>query len=106
MTLERAVSFVVPDFVQVEVPGEFADEAATILAQPADVASRGTGQKPALPGGHRRRRAGALVLAGLACGTNATGLAHLLALDVPRVTLLGATAGLANVRRQGARHRG
>ncbi len=48
---------------------------------------------------------GALVLVGLGCGTNATGLAHLLALDVPRVTLLGATTALANVQRQGSRHR-
>ena len=37
VTLERAVSYVVPEFVQVEVPGEFADGAATILTHPADV---------------------------------------------------------------------
>ncbi len=106
VTLERTVSFVVPDFVQVEVPGEFAEGAATILTHPADVllvedlaanatclAAIGSAEQ------------GALVLGGLGFGTNATGLGHLLSLDVPRVPLLSATAGLANVHRQGARYR-
>ncbi len=106
VTLERAVSHVVPDFVQVEVPGEFADEAATILAQPADVLLlEELGASALCLAAIASAEQGALVLAGLGCGTNATGLAHLLALDVPRLTLLGATTGLANVHRQGARHR-
>jgi type IV pilus assembly protein PilB len=106
VTLERTVSYVVPDFVQVEVTGEFAAEAATILSQPADVVlleELGPGPLGLVAIG--RAEQGALVLAGLAAGTNATGLAHLLALEVPRVTLLSATAGLANIQRQGARHR-
>jgi type IV pilus assembly protein PilB len=106
VTLERAVSYVVPDFVQVEVPGEFASEAATILTQPADVVLlEEWGANPLGLAAVGSAEQGALVLIGLAAGTNATGLAHLLSLDVPRVTLLSATAGLANIQRQGARHR-
>jgi type II secretory ATPase GspE/PulE/Tfp pilus assembly ATPase PilB-like protein len=106
VTLERSVSFVVADFVQVEVPGEFAEGAATILTHPADVLLvedlSGTAACLAAIGSAEQ---GALVLGGLAFGTNATGLAHLLGLDVPRVPLLGAMTGLANVHRHGARHR-
>ncbi len=106
VTLERAVSYIVPDFVQVEVPGEFAEGAGTILTHPADVVlvedlAVGTICLAAIGSAEQ----GALVLGGLGFGTNATGLAHLLSLDVPRLPLLGATAGLANVHRQGARHR-
>jgi type IV pilus assembly protein PilB len=106
VTLERAVSYVVPDFVQVEVPGEFAEGAATILTHPADVLLvedlTASGTCLAAIGSAEQ---GTLVLGGLGFGTNATGLAHLLALDVPRMPLLAATAGLANVHRQGARYR-
>ena len=106
VTLERAVSCVVPDFVQVEVPGEFADGAATILAHPADVVvvedlTAASACLAAIGGAEQ----GALVLGGLGFGTTATGLAHLLALDVPRVPLVSTTTGLANVQRLGARYR-
>jgi type IV pilus assembly protein PilB len=106
VTLERAVSYVVPDFVQVEVPGEFSEGAATILTHPADVLvveDLAAGETCLAAIGSAEQ--GALVLGGLGFGTNATGLAHLLALDVPRMPLLSVTAGLANVHRQGARHR-
>jgi type IV pilus assembly protein PilB len=106
VTLERAVSYVVPDFVQVEVPGDFAEGAATILTHPADVLLvedvAASGTCLAAIGSAEQ---GALVLGGLGFGTNATGLAHLLALDVPRMPLLLETAGVANVHRQGARYR-
>ena len=96
-----------PEFVQVEVPGEFAEGAATILTHPADVLlveDLGPATRPAWPRSGARSR-GRWCLAGLGFGTNATGLAHLLALDVPRMPLLLETAGLANVHRQGARYR-
>jgi type IV pilus assembly protein PilB len=106
VTLERSVSYVVPDFVQVEVPGEFVEGAATILTHPADVILvedlAATATCVAAIGSAEQ---GTLVLGGLGFGTNATGLAHLLALDVPRMPLLAATAGLANVHRRGARYR-
>jgi type II secretory ATPase GspE/PulE/Tfp pilus assembly ATPase PilB-like protein len=106
MTLERAVGFVVPEFVQVEVPGEFAENAATILMHPADVVVvedvTATATCLAAIGSAEQ---GALVVGGLGFGTNATGLAHLLSLDLPRVPLLSATTGLANVHRHGSRHR-
>jgi type II secretory ATPase GspE/PulE/Tfp pilus assembly ATPase PilB-like protein len=106
VTLERTVSYVVPDFVQVEVAGEFAAEAATILTQPADVILlEELGPSPLGLAAVGSAEQGALVLIGLAAGTNATGLARLLALDVPRAMLLSVTAGLANIQRQGARHR-
>ena len=38
LTLERAVSFVMPEFVQVEIPGDFGAAATTILTQPTDIA--------------------------------------------------------------------
>ncbi|HLE42645.1 MAG TPA: ATPase, T2SS/T4P/T4SS family [Methylomirabilota bacterium] len=106
VTLERAVSFVVPDFVQVEMPGEFAEGAATILTHPADVLLvEDLSATAACLAAIGSAEQGALVLGGLALGTNSTGLAHLLGLDVPRGSLLGATTGLANVHRHGARHR-
>ena len=106
VTLERSVSFVVADFVQVEVPGEFAEGAATILTHPADVLLvEDLSATAACLAAIGSAEQGALVLGGLALGTNSTGLAHLLGLDVPRVPLLGATTGLANVHRHGARHR-
>jgi len=106
LTLERGVSFVVPDFVQVEVPGDFAENTAMILTHPADVVViedvTDTAVCLAAVGAAEQ---GTVVLGGLRFGTNATGLAHLFSLDVPRVPLLSATTGFANVHRHGARHR-
>lgn len=105
LTLERGVSFVLPDFVQVEVPGDFGPAAARILAQPTDVAVVEDAASPqtclaAFVSAER----GALVLAGLDFPTNATSLSHLMRLDVPRVSLLAATRGLVHVRRLGLRY--
>ena len=106
VTLERAVSHVVPGFVQVEVPGEFAETAAVMLGQPADVVVVEELAASALClAAIASAEQGALVLAGLACGTSHSGLVHLLGLDVPRGALVAATAALANVRREGSRHR-
>jgi type II secretory ATPase GspE/PulE/Tfp pilus assembly ATPase PilB-like protein len=106
VTIERGVSFVVPDFVQVEVPGDFGENGAMILGHPADVTVvedvTATGMCLAAIGAAEQ---GTLVLGGLGFGTNATGLAHLFSLDVPRVPLLSAMVGLANVHRHGSRHR-
>jgi type IV pilus assembly protein PilB len=106
MTLERSVSFVVPDFVQVEVPGEYTENAATILGHPADVViAEDLAAASTCLAAIGAAEQGGLVLGGLGFGTNATGLAHLFSLDVPRVPLLSATTGLVNVHRHGARHR-
>ena len=40
-----------------------------------------------------------------AAGTNSTALAHVFALDLPRMPLLGATSGLAQALRQGLKYR-
>lgn len=106
VTLERAVSCVVPEFVQVEVPGEFADGAATILTHPADVVVvEDLTAAAACLAAIGSAEQGALVLGGLGFGTTTTGLAHLLALDLPRVPLVSVTTGLVNVQRVGARYR-
>jgi type II secretory ATPase GspE/PulE/Tfp pilus assembly ATPase PilB-like protein len=106
LTLERTVSFVLPEFVQVEVPGDFGATVATLLAQPADVAlvedARSAGVCLAAFASAER---GTLVLAGLGFSTNATALAHLMTLDVPRLPFLAAIRGLVHVRRLGARKR-
>ncbi len=104
VTVERAVSFVVPEFAQVELPGEFGEGAATILSHPADVILvEDLGAAPACLAALGSAERGALVLAGLPAGTNAAGLAQLLALDLPRGALLAGTTGLASVQRQGGR---
>lgn len=102
LTLEHATSYVVSHFVQVEAPTSFGETVATILAHPTDVALvEDLGSIPACLAALGAAEQGGLVLGGLASGTNATGLAHLLSLDLPRLPLLGATSGLVNVRRQG-----
>jgi type IV pilus assembly protein PilB len=105
LTVERAVSFVIPEFVQVEVPGDFGAAAATILTQPVDVALiEDVGSPPACQAALGSAEQGALVLGGLAFATNRSGLAHLLTLDLPRGPLLAATRGLVHVRRRGPRY--
>jgi type II secretory ATPase GspE/PulE/Tfp pilus assembly ATPase PilB-like protein len=102
LTLERAVSYLVPDFVQVEVPGDFGTSVTTILDQPADVVMvEDIEPGPAIQAAFASAERGALVLAGIRFATNAAGLAHLLAVDVPRGPLLAATRGLVHVRRRG-----
>jgi len=106
LTLERAVSYLVPDFVQVEVPGDFGASVATILDQPTDVAVvEDVEPGPAALAAFASAERGALVLAGVRFATNAGGLAHLLAVDAPRGPLLAATRGLVHVRRHGLEYR-
>ncbi|MBI2469500.1 MAG: Flp pilus assembly complex ATPase component TadA [Candidatus Rokubacteria bacterium] len=106
VTVERVVSFVIPDFLQVEVPGDFAEAAATILASPADVVLvEDLGRTPACLAAIGGAEQGMLVLGGLGFATTTTGLAHLLGLDLPRGPLLGITRGLVNVQRHGGRYR-
>jgi type IV pilus assembly protein PilB len=105
LTLERAVSYVVPEFVQVEAPEDFARVAATILAQPVDVALvEDVGEQPVCLAAFGSAERGTLVLAGLGFATSDTGLGHLLTLDVPRFPLLAQIRGFVDVRQRGARY--
>ena len=105
VTLERSVSYVVPEFLQVEVPGEFPSGAATILAHPSDVALvEDLAATPTCLAAFGSAEQGTLVLGGLAVPTNQSGLRHLLALDLPWGPFLAATRGLVHVRRRGLRH--
>jgi type IV pilus assembly protein PilB len=105
LTIERAVSFIVADFLQVEVPGDFPAGAATTLGQPADVIlveDLATSQVCAAAFGSVEQ--GALVVGGLGVATNQGALAHLLTLDVPRAPFLAITRGVAHVRRRGEQY--
>jgi type IV pilus assembly protein PilB len=105
LTIERTVSFIVPDFLQVEVPGDFPAGAATTLGQPADVIlveDLATSQVCAAAFGSVEQ--GALVVGGLGVATNQGALAHLLTLDVPRAPFLAITRGVAHVRRRGEQY--
>jgi type IV pilus assembly protein PilB len=105
VTIERAVSFIVPELVQVELPDGFSEMAVITLSQPADVFLVEDLDGPDVGLAAIRSSAeGALVLAGLAAPTNAFGLARLLELGVPRALLLGELRGLVNVERRGSRH--
>jgi type II secretory ATPase GspE/PulE/Tfp pilus assembly ATPase PilB-like protein len=105
LTLERVVGHVVPDFVQTEVPGDWDQAAATVLGQPTDVALvEDVGTLPTCLAAFASAEHGTLVLGGLGFATNQTALAHLLALDVPRVPFLAALRGLVHVRRRGLQY--
>jgi type IV pilus assembly protein PilB len=105
VTLERAVSFEVPGFLQVEVPGDFGEGAAKILRHPADVAVvEDLRTDAACLAAIGTVQQGTLVLGGLAAPSNVAALAHLWTLDVPRVPLFAVTKGLANVSLRGAQY--
>jgi type II secretory ATPase GspE/PulE/Tfp pilus assembly ATPase PilB-like protein len=105
LVLEHRVSFVVPDFVQVEIPGDFGGGVATILGQHADVVLvEDVGSAPACRAAFLAAERGALVLAGVDVTTTAGALGQVLGLDVPRVALLAATRGVAEVRGAGTRY--
>ncbi len=105
LTVERAVSFVVPEFVQVELPHDFAGAAATILAHPSDVAVvEDLGTSPVCAAAFGSVEQGTLVLGGLGFATNAAALAHLMTLDVPKAPLLAVTRGVVHVRRRGEQY--
>jgi hypothetical protein len=67
VTLERRVSYVVPRFLQVELPTDFGTEAASVLRQPAEVTLVEDVASPALSGAAlASAEQGTLVLAGVA----------------------------------------
>ena len=101
ITLERHVSFVVPGFLQVALAAAFEAEAATALAQPADVIAVDDVATPALNAAAlASAERGALVLAGVALGSARSALAYLAAHDL-RGPLLAMTRGVVDVRRSG-----
>ena len=105
VTVERAVSFIVPEFLQVEIAGDFVASAPTVLGQPADVVLvEDLAATPVCAAAFGSAEQGSLVVGGLGVPTNLGALAHLLALDVPRAPLLAVMRGVAQVRRRGDRH--
>jgi type II secretory ATPase GspE/PulE/Tfp pilus assembly ATPase PilB-like protein len=105
VTVERAVSFVVPEFVQVELGTEYEAGAAVTLAQPADVLlAEDLHGRETCVAALRRAAEGALVLAGLAAPNAAFGLATFSEAGPPRELLLRETRALVHVERRGSRH--
>ncbi|MGH7322615.1 MAG: ATPase, T2SS/T4P/T4SS family [Candidatus Rokuibacteriota bacterium] len=105
MTVERVVSFIVPDFVQVQLPADAEDGAATVLTHPGDVALvEDLGQAATCLAAIGGVEQGALVLGGLHAASGASGLARLLGLALPHGSLLGVIRGVASVERHGSRH--
>ena len=101
LTLERRVSFVVPGFLQVELPVDFGTEAATVLSQPADVILvEDISSPPLAAAALATAEQGTLVLAGLGLGSARSALSYLAAADL-RGPLLGLTRGVVGVRRHG-----
>ncbi len=101
LTVERRVSFVVPGFLQVELPNDFGTEAAPVLGQAADVLLVEDVTPPALAAAAlTSAEQGALVLAGLAFCSVRSALAYLATIDL-RGPLLALTRGVVDVRRRG-----
>jgi type II secretory ATPase GspE/PulE/Tfp pilus assembly ATPase PilB-like protein len=99
LVLERRVSFVVPGFLQVELPSDFGAEAATVLSQPADVIAVEDITPPALiAAALAAAEQGTLVLAGVALGSARSALAYLASVDL-RGPLLVLTRGVVDVKR-------
>lgn len=100
VTLERRVSFVVPGFLQVELPTDFGTDAAAILSRPGEVTlvedvSTANLSAAALASADQ----GTLVLAGVALGSMRSALAYLAFSDL-RGPLLALTRGIVDVRRR------
>jgi type II secretory ATPase GspE/PulE/Tfp pilus assembly ATPase PilB-like protein len=100
VTLERRVSFVVPGFLQVELPTDFGTEAAAILSRPGEVTlvedmATANLSAAALASADQ----GTLVLAGIALGSMRSALAYLASADL-RGPLLALTRGIVDVRRR------
>jgi type IV pilus assembly protein PilB len=105
LTIERAVSFVIPEFVQVEMPDQLETGAPVVLGQPVDVALvEDVGTLSTALAAFAAAEHGAVVVGGMGVATNGTALSQLLALDVPRIAFLETTRGLVNVRRRGGRY--
>ena len=101
LTLERQVSFVVPGFLQIELPNDFGSEAVTVLSQSADVIAVEDITPPALiAAALATAEQGTLVLAGVAFGSARTTLAYLASIDL-RGPLLALTRGVVDVKRRG-----
>jgi type IV pilus assembly protein PilB len=104
LSVERRAAFVVPAFLQVELPDDFAGAAPAVLRQGADVLL----VEDLLPAAVAvaalaRAQEGALVLGGLEVGSPGLALAHLGASDL-RGPLLALARGVVGVRRRaGAR---
>jgi type II secretory ATPase GspE/PulE/Tfp pilus assembly ATPase PilB-like protein len=99
MTLERRVSFVVPDFLQVELPVNFETEAVLPLVRPADVTVVEDLGTPALAAAAvTGAEQGTLVLAGVALGSARSALSYLSTVDL-RGPLLARTRGVVDVQR-------
>ena len=102
LTVERRVSYVVPGFLQVELPNDFGVEAAPVLGQAADVILVEDVAPPALAAAAlASAEQGALVLAGLALSSVRSALAYLATVDL-RGPLLELTRGVIDVRRRGS----
>jgi type II secretory ATPase GspE/PulE/Tfp pilus assembly ATPase PilB-like protein len=101
LTIERHVSFVVPGFLQVELPTGFETEAAMVLTQPADVTVIEDVTAPALAAAALASvEQGTLVLAGVALGSVRSALAYIATVDL-RGPLLALTRGVIDVQRRG-----
>jgi type IV pilus assembly protein PilB len=101
LTVERRAAYVVPGFLQVELPNDFVTEAAPVLSQAADVILVEDVTPPALAAAAvASAEQGALVLAGLALSSVRSALAYLATIDL-RGPLLALTRGVVDVRRRG-----
>ena len=104
LTIERAAAFVVPDFLQTEIPIDFVAGAVTVLSQPADaLVIEDVGPAPVCAAALASAERGALVLGGLGVGTIRSALAHLAGVDALRGALLAVTRGIVEVRPAGSR---
>jgi type II secretory ATPase GspE/PulE/Tfp pilus assembly ATPase PilB-like protein len=100
LTLERRASFVVPGFLQVELPSDFTAAAATLLVHGADVSVVEDVTTPALAtAALASAEQGTLVLAGLALGSVRSALAYLATVDL-RGPLLALTRGVVEAQRR------
>jgi type IV pilus assembly protein PilB len=100
LTVERSAGFVVPGFVQVELPTGFGEHAGTVLGQPADVVLVEDMVPPAVcVAALARAEEGSLVLGGLALASLRSALTHLAGADL-RGPLLEWTRAVVEVRRQ------
>jgi len=102
ITVERRASFVVPGFLQVELPNDYATEAASVLGQAADVILVEDVTTPTLAAAAVvSAEQGTLVLAGLALSSVRSALAYLATIDL-RGPVLALTRGVVDVRRRGS----
>jgi type II secretory ATPase GspE/PulE/Tfp pilus assembly ATPase PilB-like protein len=100
VTLERRASFVVPGFLQVELPIDFDTEAAAILTQAAGVVLVEDVTAPTLArAALAAAEQGSLVLAGVPLGSMRSALVYLAASDL-RGPLLAQTRGVVDVQRR------